>query len=94
MIASGMDATPERQKQVSFTEPYFQDGYSVVVRKDNDTIHGFDDLKGRTVGTQVGTKGVDLGTEAGATVKQYDANSQVGWNCRATPAMPSSSTRR
>lgn len=78
MIASGMDATPERQKQVSFTEPYFQDGYSVVVRKDNDTIHGFDDLKGRTVGTQVGTKGVDLGTEAGATVKQYDANSQ-GW---------------
>ena len=39
---------------------------------------GFDDLKGRTVGTQVGTKGVDLGTEAGATVKQYDANSQ-GW---------------
>ena len=33
--------------------------------------------KGRTVGTQVGTKGVDLGTEAGATVKQYDANSRL-----------------
>ena len=78
MIASGMDATPERQKQVSFTEPYFQDGYSVVVRKDNTNINGFDDLKGRTVGSQVGTKGVDLATEAGATVKQYDANSQ-GW---------------
>ena len=78
MIASGMDATPERQKQVSFTEPYFQDGYSVVVRKDNTSINGFDDLKGRTVGSQVGTKGVDLATEAGATVKQYDANSQ-GW---------------
>lgn len=78
MIASGMDATPERQKQVSFTDPYFHDGYSVVVRKDNTTINGFDDLKGRTVGSQVGTKGVDLATEAGATVKQYDANSQ-GW---------------
>ena len=49
MIASGMDATPERQKQVSFTDPYFHDGYSVVVRKDNTTINGFDDLKGRTV---------------------------------------------
>ena len=78
MIASGMDATPERQKQVSFTDPYFHDGYSVVVRKDNTTINGFDDLKGRTVGSQVGTKGVDLATEAGATVKQYDANGQ-GW---------------
>lgn len=78
MIASGMDATAERQKQVSFTDPYFQDGYSVVVRKDNNSINGFNDLKGRTVGTQVGTKGVDLATNAGANVKQYDANSQ-GW---------------
>ena len=37
LIASGMDATPERAKQVSFTKPYFHDGYSVVVRKDNTT---------------------------------------------------------
>ena len=79
MIASGMDATPERAKQVAFTEPYFFDGYSVVVRKDNTTINGFEDLKGLTVGAQVGTKPVDLATQYGAgTVKQYDANSQ-GW---------------
>lgn len=78
MIASGMDATPERAEQVAFTTPYFHDGYCVVVLKDNDTIHGFDDLKGHVVGSQVGTQGVDLATEAGATVKQYDANSQ-GW---------------
>jgi polar amino acid transport system substrate-binding protein len=78
MIASGMDATPDRSKQVAFTTPYFHDGYSIVVRKDNDAIHGFADLKGHTVGSQVGTQGVDLATEAGATVKQYDANSQ-GW---------------
>lgn len=78
MIASGMDATPERAKQVAFTNPYFHDGYSVVVRKDNTSIHGFSDLKNCIVGTQVGTKGVDLAQDAGATVKQYDANSQ-GW---------------
>lgn len=79
MIASGMDATPERAKQVAFTTPYFFDGYSVVVRKDNTTINGFDDLKGKVVGAQVGTKPVDIATEHGAaTVKQYDANSQ-GW---------------
>lgn len=78
MIASGMDATPERAKQVAFTDPYFFDGYSVVVRKDNTDINGFEDLKGRVVGAQVGTKPVDLAAERGATVKQYDANSQ-GW---------------
>lgn len=78
IIASGMDATPERAKQVAFTAPYYHDGYSVVVRKDNTDIHGFADLKGRVVGTQVGTKGVELGEQAGATMKQYDANSQ-GW---------------
>ncbi len=78
MIASGMDATPERAKQVAFTDPYFHDGYSVVVKKDNTSINGFNDLQGRTVGSQVGTKGVDLAQQHGATVKQYDANSQ-GW---------------
>ncbi len=78
MIASGMDVTPEREKQVSFTAPYFQGGYVVVVRKDNTDIHGFNDLSGRTVGSQVGTKGVDYAQEKGATVKQFDSNSQ-GW---------------
>lgn len=78
LIASGMDATPERAKQIAFSDPYFQDGYSVVVKKDNTTINGFQDLAGKTVGAQVGTKGVDIGTEHGANMKQYDQNSQ-GW---------------
>ena len=47
MIASGMDATPERSKQVDFTKPYFHDGYVVVVRKDNNSISGFDGLAGK-----------------------------------------------
>ena len=55
MIASGMDATPERAKQVAFTTPYFFDGYSVVVRKDTPTINGFYDLDGKVVDAQDGT---------------------------------------
>ncbi len=78
IIAAGMDSTPERSKQVSFTDPYLRNGYTVVVRKDNTTIHGFDDLQGLVVGAQVGSKPVDIATQYGATVKQYDANSQ-GW---------------
>jgi ABC-type amino acid transport substrate-binding protein len=78
MIAAGMDATPERKQQVAFTDVYFRGGYCVVVRKDNTDITGFDSLKGRTVGGQIGTKPVEIAKEKGANVKQYDANSQ-GW---------------
>lgn len=78
MIASGMDATPERKEQVNFTDIYFKGGYTVVVKKDNTTINGFDDLAGKTVGAQVGTKGVDYAQEHGAVVKQFDQNTQ-GW---------------
>ena len=78
MIASGMDATPERKEQVNFTDIYFKGGYTVVVKKDNMTINGFDDLTGKTVGAQVGTKAVDYAQEHGAVVKQFDQNTQ-GW---------------
>jgi len=78
MIAAGMDATPERKKQVLFTDVYFRGGYVIVVRKDNTDITGWDSLAGKTVGAQVGTKPVDIAQEKGAKVKQYDANSQ-GW---------------
>lgn len=32
LIAAGMDATPERREQVSFTDVYFKGGYVVVVK--------------------------------------------------------------
>ena len=78
LIAAGMDATPERQEKVNFTDVYFKGGYSVVVRKDNTDITGFDSLSGKTVGAQVGSKPVEIAQEHGATVKQFDTNIQ-GW---------------
>ena len=78
LIAAGMDATPERQEKVNFTDVYFKGGYSVVVRKDNTDITGFDSLSGKTVGAQVGSKPVETAQEHGATVKQFDTNTQ-GW---------------
>ena len=78
LIAAGMDATPERQEKVNFTDVYFKGGYSVVVRKDNTDITGFDSLSGKTVGAQVGSKPVEIAQEHGATVKQFDTNTQ-GW---------------
>lgn len=78
LIAAGMDATPERREQVSFTDVYFKGGYVVVVKNDNSTINGFDDLNGKTVAAQIGSKPADLAKEKGATVKEVDTNTQ-GW---------------
>lgn len=78
LIAAGMDATDERKKQVDFTDVYFHGGYSVVVRNDNTDITGFDSLAGQTVGAQVASKAGDHAAEHGATLKQFDTNSQ-GW---------------
>lgn len=79
MIAAGLDATPEREKQVAFSDKYFtQNGYVIIVRKDNNDIKDWADLEGKNVGAQVGTQQVKLAQEAKpAQVKQLDSNSQA-----------------
>lgn len=77
MIAAGLSANPERAKQVAFSDVYFdKDGFVLVVRKDNDSIHDWSDLAGKKVGAQVGTDSVKFATEAKGEVKQFDSNSQ------------------
>lgn len=85
MIAAGLDATPERAKQVAFSDVYFKDnGYCIVVRKDNTTINDWADLAGKNVGAQVGTYQVKLAQEAkAAEVKQLDSNSQAWMELQA-----------
>lgn len=85
MIASGMDVTPEREKQVTFSDIYFdKSGYVIIVPKDNDQIHDWADLQGKVVGGQVGTKQVQLAGEAKASqVKQFDSNSQAFMELKA-----------
>lgn len=78
VIAAGMDATPERKKQVDFTDVYYKGGYTIVVRKDNTNITGYDTIAGKTVGAQVAAKAGDFAAEHGANLKQFDTNSQ-GW---------------
>lgn len=46
---AGMSITDERKKIVDFSEPYFDAGLTLVVKKDNKDISSVDDLKGKTV---------------------------------------------
>ena len=76
LIASAMSATEERKKQVDFTDPYYIGGSVIVVRKDNTDIRGWDDIAGKTVAVQAGSKPADFAEKQGALLKQFDANYQ------------------
>ncbi len=73
-IISSMTITPERQKEVSFSAPYYVAGQAIAVRSDNDAIKGIDDLKGKRIGSQLGTTGEMLARKIeGSHVSPYES---------------------
>lgn len=80
MIA-GMTITPEREKSFDFSTPYFESGIQLAVKKGNDKIQSYKDLKGKKVGVKVGTESADYimnhKDEYGYTVKQFDTADQL-----------------
>lgn len=52
-VISGMDITPERQKQVSFTQPYYANSAIIIAHKGK--YKTFEDMKGLRVGMENGT---------------------------------------
>ncbi|VFS58234.1 ABC transporter arginine-binding protein 1 precursor [Kluyvera cryocrescens] len=48
-----MDITPERSKQVSFTDPYYANSALVIAKKGE--FKSFEDLKGKRIGMENGT---------------------------------------
>ncbi|ERL99940.1 ABC transporter substrate-binding protein [Brucella intermedia 229E] len=74
MIASAMFITEERAKIVDFSDPVYGYGEGVFVPVSDDTAYKtYADLKGKTVGVQVGTTFVDLFRKSGlfSDVKVY-----------------------
>ncbi|KKE80759.1 basic amino acid ABC transporter substrate-binding protein [Oceanobacillus caeni] len=75
MVMSGMSATEERKQNVDFSEPYHRSGEMFIMKKDAD-INSLEDLKGLTVGVQLGTiqeEGADeLSSKYGFEVKKVD----------------------
>lgn len=56
VIASGMTIKPERQKEIDFTDPYYDSNQSLVM-KAGSTYNGPEDLAGKKIGVQSGTTG-------------------------------------
>lgn len=60
LIISGMTITDERKKEIAFTNPYIKTGQVILVLKDNTSVKGPEDLKGKVVGTQKGSSAQPL----------------------------------
>lgn len=54
-VAAGMTVMEERQKQVEFTQGYFNSKQMIIVQSNNADIAGPDDLTGKKIGVQLGT---------------------------------------
>ena len=56
LIVSAMYITDERKQTIAFSDTYFPGGLSIMVKNDNTSIKGVEDLKGKKVSVQIGTK--------------------------------------
>ena len=75
VIAAAMLRTPEREEVVAFTDPVYVYGGGIVVKSaDAASYTKLEDLRGKRVAVQIGTRFVDQLTTAGVTgAKTYDA---------------------
>ncbi|RIL70472.1 ABC transporter permease subunit [Staphylococcus devriesei] len=57
LIISGMTSTPERKKEVDFSEPYMETSNTLLIRKDDlDKYHDLKDFSKKKIGAQKGTE--------------------------------------
>nr|WP_243658770.1 transporter substrate-binding domain-containing protein [Tamaricihabitans halophyticus] len=61
VAAAGMTITPERERVMDFSDPYFDALQSLLVRTGSD-ISSLADLRGKTLGVQQGTTGEEYAT--------------------------------
>jgi polar amino acid transport system substrate-binding protein len=54
-IINGMFITPEREKVIAFSRPYYGSGEAILVRKDNTNVKNLADLKGKNTGVLAGS---------------------------------------
>ncbi len=54
-IINGIEITEERKAEVDFSKPYFYSYEQITVRKDDNSIQGWEDLAGKRVGSLKGS---------------------------------------
>ena len=72
MVCNGVEVTDERALTYDFTTPYGYIHTALAVRKDNDEIRTFEDLKGKTTANSLASTYMELAESYGATVQGID----------------------
>ena len=72
MVCNGVEVTNERALTYDFTTPYGYIHTALAVRKDNDEIKTFEDLKGKTTANSLASTYMELAESYGATVQGID----------------------
>ena len=72
MVCNGVEVTDERALTYDFTTPYGYIHTALAVKKDNDTIQTFEDLKGKTTANSLASTYMELAESYGATVQGID----------------------
>ena len=76
LLAAGMTNTEERRKKVGFSTVYYDIENAFVVRSDDDSMAGLDDLKGKVATVQMGTAQDLFISDTGlpAEIKRFQKN--------------------
>ena len=78
LAIAGMSITPDRQKAVDMSDPYYVAGLVVGVRKDDNALKGVNDLNNKGIAVQIGTTGAERAAKVpGAKVKNFNTNAEV-----------------
>ena len=72
LVCNGVEVTEERAKTYDFTTPYGYIHTALAVRKDNEDIKTFEDLKGKTTANSLASTYMELAESYGATVQGID----------------------
>ena len=72
MVINGVDVTESRKQTYDFSTPYAYIRTALVVKNDNDTIHSFEDLAGKTTANSIGSTYMEMAEGYGATCSGVD----------------------
>lgn len=70
---NGVEVTDERAMKYDFSEPYAFTHTALIVKKDNDSIKTFENLKGKTTTNSLGSTYAELAESLGAKVMTIDS---------------------
>ena len=79
MGVAGISKTPDREKSVDFSDPYYDAKNVIIVKSTNTSISNKDSLKGRKIAVQKGTTGDDLATgiTGDSNVERFSASTDA-----------------